>query len=535
MPTTVSDTIVRHLDAAGVRHVFGYPGDPSVEFLEAARRANLEFVLGRREGTAGLMAQACGMLTGRPGVALSTLGPGSTNLVNAVASAHLDRAPMLAISGQIDTGRLPTFTHQVVDQEALFAPVSKWATTVAPHTVGHVMRKAHRLACAPRPGPVHLSTPADVVGAEAVDAEVRLPPVTPAVEAACVYAADDASLRRLVDGARRPLVLLGIAAMQAGAGAAIARLAEHLGAAIVTSPMAKGTVAEDHPLFAGTLDMACNETMRRFVDASDLILAVGFDAVELIRPWRVAAPVVHVDVLPNVDQVYAADVELVGPIGALCEHLAATLPAREGDAVARAATHRDALGAAFEAGRVSGALNPSDVVRAAAGVVSPDAIVTSDVGSHKLLIGQGWRPAAPRRLLMTNGLSSMGFSLPAAIAAKLVHPESDVVCFTGDGGLAMVQGELALAASLGLGIKVVVLVDRSLNRIELKQAARGYASTGTVIDTVDVELLARSMGCDGVAVDTDAGLADALATRISGVPLVIGATIDPAQYTEQFR
>ncbi|HUJ88011.1 MAG TPA: thiamine pyrophosphate-binding protein, partial [Burkholderiales bacterium] len=172
----VSELIVRTLGAVGVRHMFGYPGDPSVEVLEAARRGGLEFVLARREGTAGLMAEATGMLTGLPGVCLSTLGPGSSNLVNAVANAWLDRVPMLAISGQIETQREPTFTHQVLDHGRMFAPVCKWATALQPHTAGGVLRKALRTALAERPGPVHITTAADVVGAEAKDDRIVIPP-----------------------------------------------------------------------------------------------------------------------------------------------------------------------------------------------------------------------------------------------------------------------------------------------------------------------------------------------------------------------
>lgn len=528
----VSEVMARYLQTAGVDVIFGYPGDPSVEFLEGCRKEGMRFVLARREGTAGLMAEAWGMLTGRPGVALSTLGPGSTNLVNAVANAWLDRTPMIAISGQIDTRRLPTFTHQVVDHHALFGPVSKWAATVAPHTVGHVLRKAHRVACAPRPGPVHLTTPADVVGAQALDDAVEVPPVRAGGGMTVVGDLDDpvAAIR----GARRPVLLFGISAMQSDAGPGLAALAERIGAAVVASPMAKGTVAEDHPLFAGTLDMACNELMWGLLDAADLILCAGFDAVELIKPWRVRAPVIHVDSVPNTDQVYAAGIEMVGPLPLMLAALADAARPAEGWPLAEVAAHRARLGAAFDAGRVAGVLNPSDVIRVARGAAAADAIATVDVGSHKLLVGQGWAPAGPRGLLMTNGLSSMGFSLPAAIAAKIVHPEREVICFVGDGGLAMVQSELRLAASMGLGIKVLVLVDNSLNRIEMKQMARKYPSTGTLIEPVDVPMLARSMACEGLDVRTEIELADAMATDPDGVPLVVGVHIDPAQYAAQF-
>ena len=528
----LSEVTARYLKAGGIGTVWGYPGDPSVGFLEACRTEGIEFVLARREGTAGLMAEAAGMLTGKPGVCLSTLGPGSTNLVNAVANAWLDRVPMVALSGQIDTARAPTFTHQVVDQRAIFAPVSKWAADLTPDTVGHVLRKAHRLAVAPRPGPVHLSMHADHVTAEAGDDAILLPPVETTAGAVLLHSGTLPEAR--VKAARRPLILFGISAMQSDAGPEIAALAERVGAAIVASPMAKGTVSEGHPRFAGTLDMACQAVMWEFVRQADLVICAGFDAVELIKPWSVTAPVIHVDQVPNTDQIYAAETEMVGPVGSMLAALADAVPEAPGWPERDIAAHRAALQAAFDSGRVEGAMNPSDVIRVARDALPADAIATTDVGSHKLLVGQGWRPRGTRRFLMTNGLSSMGFSLPAAIAAKHLRPDDPVVCFTGDGGLAMVQSELRLAASLGLGMRVVVFVDNSLNRIELKQMARQVPSTGTVIEETKLVPLAESMGCHAVMTENEGALADALAREPEGVPLVIGARIDPAQYAAQF-
>jgi acetolactate synthase-1/2/3 large subunit len=533
----VSEVIGAYLRAAGIGQVFGYPGDPSVEFLEAIRREGLDFVLAAREGTAGLMACAYGQLTGRPGVTLSTLGPGATNLVNAVASAKLDRAPMLAISGQIETRREPTFTHQVVDHNLLFGPVSKWAVAVQPHTVGNIMRKALRVATAERPGPVHLTTAADVVGAAAIDDTVWLPPLRAERRAAQVFVREPGAdpMKRL-RGARRPVIVAGLAAVQADAGASLQRLAESLACPVVVTPMAKGLIDEEHVLFAGTLDMACHAFVWEFLRAADLLLTVGFDAVELIKPWTLSAPAIHIDAVPNVDQIVPAEIELVGDIGASCETLADSLGAIEPRwRTAEVSAHRDALRQRYTAGRVAGRLNPSDVVDVVRSVMPRDTVVSTDVGSHKLLVGQGWTTHAPRTLLTSNGLSSMGFGLPAAMVAKLLHRQREVVSFTGDGGLAMVQGELRVASGLGLGIVVVVFCDDSLNRIELKQAARGYPAWGTRIGPVEIERLAQSMGCDGVAVDSAAALEAALGQPRSPTrPLVIGARIDPAQYRVQF-
>lgn len=532
----VSEVIGGYLRAAGIGHVFGYPGDPSVEFLEAIRKLDMQFVLATREGTAGLMACAYGQLMQRPGVTLSTLGPGATNLVNAVASAKLDRTPLLAISGQIETRREPTFTHQVVDHTLLFGPISKWAVAVQPHTVGHIMRKALRVAMAERPGPVHLTTAADVVAAPASDDTILLPPLR-AERAPQVFARETGAdpVRRVRD-ARQPTIVAGLAAVQADADAAVQRLAETLACPVVLAPMAKGLLDEDHPLFAGTLDMACNAFVWDFLRTADLLLTIGFDAVELIKPWSLTAPALHIDAVPNTDQIVPAELELVGDIGAWCDGLADALHGieprwREADI----AMHRAQLRARYLEGRVEGALNPSDVVDVVRAAMPRDTIVSADVGSHKLLVGQGWSAHASRTVLMSNGLSSMGFGLPAAMVAKLLHPEREVVAFTGDGGLAMVQGELRVAASLQLGITVVVFCDNSLNRIELKQAARGYPSWGTRIEATDVERLAQSMGCDGIAVHSAPAL-EALLTQPRSLtrPLVIGAHIDPAQYAAQF-
>lgn len=532
----VSELLVRYLRALGVKHVFGYPGDPSVEVLEACRREGLDFVLGRREGTAGLMAEAAGMLTGRPGVCLSTLGPGSTNLVNAVANAWLDRVPMLAISGQIEGKREPFFTHQVVDHERLFAPVCKWATTLQPNSAGIVLRKAVRTAMAERPGPVHMTLAADVVGAQAIDDEILLPPLA-AQMFPFAFAADAATAdaRAKIRAARRPVILAGIGAVRAGASASLARLADTFGCPVVVAPMAKGVLSEDHPLYAGTLDMACNAFMWKFLAGCDLLIAAGFDAVELIKPWSLKIPTIHVGATPNTDQIYPAELELVGPVGAILEALAEGCDGEPRWSWNEVRLHREALMALYYEGRVAGHLNPTDVIDVVRKAMPREAIATADVGSHKLLVGQGWATYAPRATLMTNGLSSMGFSLPAAIAAKLVHRERPVVCFTGDGGLAMVQGELRLAASLKIDPLVVVFCDNSLNRIELKQAQRKYPSWGTLIDPTDIEKLAQSMGCDGASVDSAAALERLLSQpRSADRPLVVGAHIDPAQYLAQF-
>ncbi|MCB2101500.1 MAG: thiamine pyrophosphate-binding protein [Rhodobacterales bacterium] len=532
----VAEVLTRYLMAAGIDRVYGYPGDPNIEFLESLRRAGLDFVLARREGTAALMAQAYGMVTGRPGVCLSTLGPGSSNLVNGVAAAFLDRVPMLALSGQIATAKEPLFTHQVLDHARMFSPVAKWTASIVPGAAGGILRRALRTAMADRPGPVHLTIAADVIGAAVPDQDVVLPPLEAAPGAAAVFARPgaDPDVARRLDGARRPLLLAGLSAVRGAAGPALTRLAERIGAAGVVAHMAKGRVAQDHPCYAGTLDMACNGFLWDFVKSADLVVAVGFDAVELIKPWTVTAPTIHIDSLANTDQIYAAEVEVVGAIAPTLDGLAETCREAEKWPAADLTRHRAELNERMRRGRVAGRLNPTDVVDAVRAARPRETVVTTDVGSHKILVGQGWTTHAPRAFLTSNGLSTMGFSLPAGIAARQVLGDTPVVSFMGDGGFAMVQGELRLASALGLGLTVVVFCDGSLNRIELKQMVRQYESTGTRIEDTDVVKLAEAMACDGVRVETENGLMDALGQQRPDRPLVIGAAIDPGQYLAQF-
>jgi acetolactate synthase I/II/III large subunit len=556
---TTAALLARYLHAVGVRHVFGYPGESVIDFMEAARQHDLGVVSAVREGTAAFMAEAAAMATGRPGVCLSTLGPGSTAMLNGVASATLDRVPVLAVSGQIESSREQFFTHQVVDHGRMFAPVTKQTLRLDPASADIVARKALRTAVAERPGAVHLTVTADawqmpagrgqpVVSPAAVsdlpgpsaaaagDDAIVVPPLAPAAGTVDVYGDGDplAGLR----AARRPVLLAGTAAVRCGAGPELIRLAELAGIPVVVSPMAKGVVAEDHPYFAGVLDMAGHRVLWDLLAGADLIVAAGFDPVELISPWSVATPVLHVDTTPNTDQVYASQFELVGHVGALLGWIAAQWSGAPRWVPAEVAAHRSRLRAAWQAGRVEGRLNPSDVVAIAREAAPADAIMTTDVGSHKLMAAQVWAASRPRSVLMTNGLSAMGFGVPAAIAARLAVPDRPVIALVGDGGFAMTATELQIAADLGLPVTVVVFADGSLNRIELRQQLMGYPPTATRLGGTDLPALAEAMGCDGVRVDTPAGLDKALAdlaARSAGSrPLVVEARIDPAEYEAQF-
>ena len=547
MQRSTAALLAGYLYAVGVRHVFGYPGESVIDFMEAARHRGIEVVSAVREGTAAFMAEAAAMVTGLPGVCLSTLGPGSTAVLNGVASATLDRVPMLAVSGQIESSREQFFTHQVVDHGRLFAPVTKLALRLDPASADTVIRKALRTAVAERPGAVHLTVTADAwavpagpgpagrpaAAGQGTGATVSLPPLAAAAGSVDVYG--DGDPLRVLRAARRPVILAGIAALRCGARPELLRLAERAGIPVVVSPMAKGTFPEDHPYFAGVLDMAGHRVVWDLLGGADLILAAGFDPVELISPWSVATPVMHLDTTPNTEQVYASEHELVGHVAAILGWITAHWLGEPRWAETEVADHQARLRAAWLAGRAEGSLNPSDVVTIAREAAPPGTIVTTDVGSHKIMAGQAWQAAEPRSVLMTNGLSAMGFGVPAAIAAKLTRPDRPVIALVGDGGFAMAATEMRIASALGVPVTVVVFADGSLNRIELRQQVMGYPPTATRIAGMDLVTLAEAMDCDGVRVDSTAGLEKALAGfGARSRPLVVEARIDPAQYEVQF-
>jgi acetolactate synthase-1/2/3 large subunit len=336
--------------------------------------------------------------------------------------------------------------------------------------------------------------------------------------------------------ARKPVILAGIAALRARAGQSVARLAEAMSVPVVVSPMAKGVLPEDHPLFCGVLDMACNKILWGLLESADLIVSVGFDAVELIKPWPAQAPpVLYIDSVPNTDQILRSQCECVGDVAAITDWLAGGWTGEARWDAREIRRHQATLRDGYYQGRVKGRLNPTDVVDAVREHMPRQTIATCDVGSHKLLVGQGWTTYEPRTMLMTNGLSSMGFGVPAAIAASLVCGQQPVVALVGDGGFAMTATEVRLAAALRLPVLFVVFVDGSLNRIELKQMAAGLPSTATRIEDMDLVSMAEAMDCDGARADSEEDLRKVLhATRDLSRPMVIEARIDPSQYAAQF-
>jgi acetolactate synthase-1/2/3 large subunit len=529
---TVARLVGERLRAGGVRYVTGHPGGEVVDLIEGFREAGLEFVLTRHETPAAFMAEAMASASGIPGVCLATLGPGATNLVTGVAQAYLDRAPLIAFTGQLPDARVEGTTHQNLDLRALFAPITKWQARLTASNAADITDRALRDTLRPRPGPIYIEVPSDVPRQTAAPHDAAPPRVISRGAKAVSAAVDRVAAERaaeLLRESRRPLILAGLDANESAVAVSLRYLAEDWGVPVMVSPKAKGVFREDHPLFLGTIEMLGTAKLYEYIDDTDLVLMIGFDPVEFDRDWRASATVIHIGALPNEDRQYDSAVEVVGPL-------------REGiDAIRSAAGHptpsrspkdvrafRDSFRAFVNPQRDR--LTSQQVLAELRAALPEDALVTCDVGYNKAVTGQCLPMYQPKTFFMSNGLSSMGYGLAAALGLKLLYRDRKVACVLGDGGFAMVMAELETAVREKLGITVVVLADDALSQIKAGQERKGYPVTGTTFGALDYVALAKGFGITGHDVRTVPECRDALRATSSNKPSLIAAHVDPTAY-----
>ena len=470
-----AEAIARSLAARGVELLFGLPGGEIVAFLDACRRAGIRFILTGHESSAAWMAQVTGQITGIPGVCASTLGPGATNLVTGVANAFLDRAPLLAFTAQIPDSSLATMTHQRLALDTLFAPVTKASLKV---DESFSTDGALDLALEPRPGPVHVSLASDLATKECFFHEKPR-----SARAIRPVSAEPVAAR--IAESRRPIVLIGLGATPAIAAAAGA-LIDGLQCPFLVTPKAKGILSEDHPLFLGVASgMALDREILETIRAADLVIAVGFDPVECDKTWFANTEIVSIDSVSMAEGEYRP-LEAIGDIAALLGQIEPALKPWPRELIEQ---RRAAIARAPGDG-----LSPLRVIEELRAVCPRDGIATCDVGSHKLAMGQFWRSYQPGTFFMSNGLSGMGFGLPAAIAAQLAYPERGVVAVVGDGGMLMMLHDMTLIRELNLPILIVVFTDRSLSLIRVSEHRRGIAPYGVDFTPPDFAAIAEAFG-----------------------------------------
>ena len=526
-----AELVVLTLKAAGIGHGFGIPSGNVLPLMEAMRTRGLPFVLTAHEGSAGFAADVMGRMTGAPGLAIATLGPGATNLATGMGDAFLDRSPMIAITCNLDVAQHGRRIQMHIDHHGLFAPITKATLPLREGAVGETTAEAVRIALSEPAGPVHLDLPEDVALARTTE---PMPGLATPEAPAPPSAADIEAAGALLEASRRPIAVVGSNAMRMKETGLLRRFVERHGLPFATTTMAKGLIDEDHPLSVGCIERGKRQLQRGFLAQADLVVGLGYDTIEVeYEAWIGETPLLTVDI-ESAD--VASSVRLAGTVAGDLDAALAGLCQREPGsgrwAFDEVAAHR----AAFQA-----ALRPEvrgfpphraiDVVREA---LPPEGVLAFDVGAHTHQIASQWTAHAPRQFLITNGWSSMGFGLPAAIAAKLARPDLPVVCLIGDGCFQMTCGELATARRLGLSLPVVVLNDRWLGLIKVKQERRQLPLYGVALQDDEYrDPPEHYFGAPAVGARNEAALRAALSQALqANGPTVIEAVVDADHYSE---
>ncbi|HET7170127.1 MAG TPA: acetolactate synthase large subunit [Gaiellales bacterium] len=504
MPTA-AELFVRCLENEGVQYVFGIPGEETLDLNDAIDGSeSVSFLPVRHEQGAAFMADAYGRLTGRAGVCLGTLGPGATNLVTGLADAYLDRAPVVALTGQTGLSEMHKESHQHIDIVRMMKPVTKWNARVHdPEIIPEAVRKAFALAEREKPGATHLELPDDVMEAEVAGTPVprRASPLVEPVAAELHRAAE------LLQSCERPVVLAGNGVVRQQAAAALRRFCEQTGLNVITTFMGKGVTDADDPHTLFTAGLRAQDYPKGFMGKADLVVCVGYDLVEWSPVnWnpRADRKIICIDtVAAEVDEHYVPDVELTGGIRTILTHLGNLVSAKPPARLA-APPYRELFQLALEQGSDdSFPVKPQRVLRDLREIMAPDDVLISDVGAHKLWISRLWPAHQPNTVLISNGAAAMGFAVPAAIAARLVLPkERHVVTISGDGGFLMNVQELETARRLGLAIVNLVWTDSAFGVIELHQIRKFGRLAGTKFTNPDLVALAESFGLAGLRVES---------------------------------
>jgi acetolactate synthase-1/2/3 large subunit len=547
---TAAHLLVDCLAAEKCDYVFSVPGEETMDILDAlADHPTVRHITTRHEQGAAFMADVHGRLTGRAAVAMATLGPGATNLLTGVADAYLDRAPMVAITGQASSDKTHKEAHQVVDIVRMLAPVTKWNTSVQRiGAIPEIVRKAFRTATLEKPGPTHIELPENLAASVVDDTTVPLTPgkayFPEPTDEAIRHAAD------LISDSERPLILAGNGVLRRRASPELRAFARGLHVPVAVTFMGKGAIDDRSHLSLMAVGLQARDHVMSGFDRADLVICVGYDLVEYApAAWNPDGRkrIVHIDTQPaEVDAQYRPEVELIGDIdGSLGRLLAAVMPrgisgrdAGERHEARETLVHadlRNALLADLEAGAGTDTfpITPQRAIADLRAALAPDDIVVSDVGAHKVWVARLYQAYEPNTVIISNGFAAMGIALPGAIAAKLVYPDRKVVALCGDGGFLMNSQELETAKRIGTNVTVVVWRDDGYGLIDWKQRNEFGRPFGVEFGNPDFVAYAESFGIAGFR---PASAADLLPTLRRALDVDGPALVEvPIDYRENLR
>lgn len=530
--STTAAAVARSLADAGIQRVFGLPGGEVLVLIDELRKVGIDFVLMRHEANAGIAAAVHGKLKRQPGVVIATLGPGAANLMLPMANSYLDQEPLLAITAQLPDDFPKSHTHQLLPLHETYAPICRVVDTITQANVSEVVDRA-MAACMTRPYSVSYLTlsareavkPLTMIGRKWRNSPSTQPIMNPAAKAA--------DLRVRCAMASRPLVLVGLGVDSRNASR-LRRWLDEWKLPVAVTPKVKGIVDETAANFVGVISgMAADGLMVDALSASDLLIGVGLDPVEIDKTWHAELEIQWVLEARNATGQLPGNAHLVDHQQLLEELVHAPAPRDWGAPFADFQKKRMDL-LAGSAG-APGAMWPGDIIRALAEAVPADSIVTTDVGSHKYLFGQFWPSRHPDTFWMSNGLSGMAYGLSAAIGAKVAHPERTVLAAVGDGGFSMNAQELETAERIGAPFITVVLEDHSYSLIKLAQENRKLEPYRMDFNPIDTVKMAEACGVNAIRTSSPDELGQAVrdAAR-QGKSLVAGVPVHYADYRKLF-
>ncbi|GGH78142.1 acetolactate synthase-1/2/3 large subunit [Pullulanibacillus pueri] len=532
-----AEFFVKCLENEGVHYIFGVPGEENIDVMDALLDSNIEFITTRHETGAAFMASAMGRLTGQPGVCLSTLGPGATNMVTGVATGNMDQTPMVAIVGQADMNRLHKESHQAYDLVSMYNPVTKWGARIpTPETISEIVRKAFKVAKDEKPGATLIEFPEDVAKAE-----------SEATSAALAIADNDEPMgthesiqgaAELIKTAEFPVILVGNGVTRLHASEELVRFAEKIQAPVAETFMGKGAISWEHSLSLMTVGLSDKDYVSCVLDQADLILSIGYDMAEMPPTrWDPSGkiPVLHIDTKnAEVDASYRVVETLCGDIKKNLAALTEVVPKRD-QAPEIIKKVRDRILEEFHsfAEDTHFPVKPQKIIHDLRTVMNPEDIALSDVGAHKMWMARMFHCYQPNTCLISNGLASMGVAVPGAIGAKLTHPDKKVVAVCGDGGFLMTGMELETAVRLNLSIVILIWRDNGYGLIEWKQRKAFQRTSHIEFGDPDFVKLAESFGAKGLRVERTEELQSILREALEhDGPVVVECPVD---YSENMK
>ena len=525
--------MVKALENEGVERIFGVPGEENLDFMDSLRLSSIEFILTRHEQAAAFMAATYGRLTGKPGVCLSTLGPGALNLATGAAYAHLGGMPMLMITGQKGIRTAEQARFQMVNTVATMEPLTKSSQQInSARRIPTMIREAFRVAQAERPGPVHLELPEDIAAIPVEKFDLVQPHTASRAVASDGAMADAAEVIR---AAKRPLLMLGADASRAECSDSLSKFVAEVGIPYFNTQMGKGSVSGSSDLYMGTAALTSRDFVHDAVEKADVIVTIGHDTTEK-PPFTMdenGPTVVHIGFrAPVVEQVYFPQVETVGDLGPTLDQLTEQLVGQVPNAQALLPMRDDIL-ANIEEGSRADRFIPQRIVTEVRKVMPVDGIVTLDNGMYKIWFARNYRTTRANTLLLDNALATMGAGLPTAMAAKLTHPERRVMAICGDGGFMMNSQELETAVRLGLDLVVLIIEDNAYGMIRWKQESDGFPDYGLTFGNPEFVAYAESYGASGHRLENVDDMHEVLQSAFAagGVHLVIV----PVDYSENQR